>query len=71
MSDYSRHTNVKLRMLLMGATAAIPKLQVIDQEERVALVERIISNSPPVFDAHSSDGVIPTGWHANVVIGTC
>lgn len=61
-------TNV--RMLLMGATAAIPQLQTMDQEERVALVERIITNSSPVFEAHSMDGVITTDWHANVVIGT-
>lgn len=58
------------RMLLIGATAAIPSLQQLEHEERVELVDQVISHASPVFDAYSRDGRLSMEWHATVAIGT-
>jgi ubiquinone/menaquinone biosynthesis C-methylase UbiE len=59
-----------MRMLLMGATAAIPSLQQLTPEERVNLVSRVISHAGPVFEEHSHEGELAMEWHATVAIGT-
>lgn len=57
-----------MRMVLMGATAAIPALQDMTAEEQKAMVDQIIANAEPLIAEYSSDGVMTTQWHANVAI---
>jgi SAM-dependent methyltransferase len=62
--DPERYT----RIMLMGATAAIPSMQKLTPEDRTRLVSQIISEAQPVFDAHSADGVLNMDWYANILV---
>ncbi|MEX2425805.1 MAG: class I SAM-dependent methyltransferase [Thermomicrobiaceae bacterium] len=60
----------ELGMMLMGATAAIPSMQDLNQEQRAELVETVVSNAEPIINQFSVNGVVTTEWHANVAIAT-
>ncbi len=57
-----------LRMMLMGATAAIRSLQELPPEERLELVNQVLDHADPVLDRYRDGDHLITDWHANLVI---
>jgi ubiquinone/menaquinone biosynthesis C-methylase UbiE len=57
-----------VKMQLAGGTAAIPSLQALDDDQRSAMIEDIVSHAAPIIEEHTEDGLLTLEWHANVAV---